>query len=853
MGLAVILVLGLGGATPASVRGQEDTTLIDAVVQLSILDGPDAIVPALSYNGTILLPVRQFLEMSEIRLTDFAVGDTLVAVLEPGEIRVAFQPREQRVIRGDSVIAVSPLDLRWRGDELFAANSVLDTVFGVSTVMEWATLTANIRGTAALPVVRRARRERRRARLSRSVPLPAAAPLVEPGRAWADGAVMEWSVRGSTDHPFDDYAADLGLGASLAGGSLEVRERVNRLLGTTRADTRVSWERAWIDEPRISQLRVGDVLSNGRRSRLVQGVAVTNAPFIRSSEFDVDAVMGQLPAGWEVELYDRGMLSGFHEADGVGLYRLPLQLRYGTNPYELVFYGPAGEVVRQEGTIRVPTTRLPAGRFEYAFATGRCRFEPCRALISSDARYGLTNRVTLQGGMDYFWHEDGNVWQPYAVVSAAPRPAIQITGEAVFQGHLRGSVDFEPTTDLRIEVAHTIFDRDGTRVTPQPFDRHRLEGSAFWRPRWGRQQVWFAASASFGSGPDSKQNSQRLSARWRAAWSQYEVGLRHNRHERFGTLFANTTSVDLATWADLARLTPKLGRTIGRANATLDLGRGVEVLQFGIGRQVARLLRVDLGLGWSRISGYGLQLRFNTLMPGPRVGTVSDLRTRGGASSYTTIDGSMAYDPSSGLVAFTDGRDLGRGGLSGVVFLDEDGNGVRDPGERGLEGIPVEVGGWPDESDEEGRFAAWNVSPFEPSIIEVDTMALGDPRFVAPSPMIAVHATPNSFVSVDVPIVLGAEVAGFLLLDEAILPGAPVELRNLRTGATYTVMTFGDGGFYKVGVAPGEYDVTVPDMLLEELGATVAPLSISIPPGRAADEVRWDDLVLHLTTREPGQ
>ncbi|MDX1450000.1 MAG: carboxypeptidase-like regulatory domain-containing protein, partial [Acidimicrobiia bacterium] len=176
-----------------------------------------------------------------------------------------------------------------------------------------------------------------------------------------------------------------------------------------------------------------------------------------------------------------------------------------------------------------------------------------------------------------------------------------------------------------------------------------------------------------------------------------------------------------------------------------------------------------------------------------------------------------------------------------------DGDGVRDPEEIGLEGVYVKVGGWAEITDAAGRFAAWNISPFEAIPIEIDTMAIADPRLVVLQPRVAVHAAPNSFLTVDLPVVMGAEVAGFLLLDGQTLAGAPVEFRNLRTGTVITVMTFADGGFYEVGVPPGEYEVGVPDMLLEELGATYVPLTISIPTGPAADEVQWDDLVVRLT------
>jgi len=48
--------------------------------------------------------------------------------------------------------------------------------------------------------------------------------------------------------------------------------------------------------------------------------------------------------------------------DALGAFTVPLNVRYGQNPYDLVMYGPAGEVVRESRTVRVPFSRLPDGR-----------------------------------------------------------------------------------------------------------------------------------------------------------------------------------------------------------------------------------------------------------------------------------------------------------------------------------------------------------------------------------------------------------------------------------------------------------------------------------------------------------
>ena len=114
------------------------------------------------------------------------------------------------------------------------------------------------------------------------------------------------------------------------------------------------------------------------------------------------------------------------------------------------------------------------------------------------------------------------------------------------------------------------------------------------------------------------------------------------------------------------------------------------------------------------------------------------------------------------------------------------------------------------------------------------------------NPIVRVRPTPNSFLAIDIPVVVGAEIGGFVTLDGEGLPGVPVILRNLTTGATIALTTFGDGGFYKLGVPPGDYELSVPDAYLEQFRAMVTSLIVSVPTGSAAANVQLEDLLLQL-------
>jgi hypothetical protein len=857
-------MLGVAAARPASAQiafgstanlpadsPARDTAYVDAVIQLDIENGPSQVMPALANGSTLLLPLRQLLELAAIRIEAFALRDSAVATLEPGHVALRFDPAAGVLTRGGNPVPHDSMDVVWWDGDLFVATGLLDALLGVRTSVEWANLSAMVGHAAALPVNQRIRRERRHQLLYR--PRPALETLDIPLRQrTVDGAVLSWSLTAATSGPTDQLSLDLGFGAGVLGGSAELRPQLWSDHGASGSQLLASWTRAWSGSYLVRQVRLGDVQSSGLRSRLLDGGVVTNAPFIRSAEFDVEPFVGSVPAGWEVELYDGGRLLGYADADAMGSFRVPLQLRYGQNPFNLVLYGPSGEMVQQKHTIRVPTSRLPGGQLEYALALGACRYDPCDGLMSADVRYGLSDHVTVQGGSDAFFQGSrGTLWQPYAVVSAAPLSAVSLTGEGVANGHLRAEAAYEPRDDLRADASYTRYARAGAVYSGAATETSHSDASLFWRPGWMRGALFFEGTGLLSRGPGVRQSVERLSATTLVGQIRYSLGILHSALAYGAAADSSRFAIDASADAMLLGPWRWLRTSTVQGQIAVEPTRGLTAVRAAVGRRLSQLLRLDAAIGWFQAGGLTLELGLTTAMPGPRVGSRSRVTSGAGSSELTFAYGAVAYDPRSRLLKLGDGSDLGRGGISGVLFRDDNGNGVRDAGEPGLEGVPVSVGGWPAKTDADGRFAAWGLSPSEPVQIDVDTLAFADPHYLLPAPVIRVTPTPNTFGNIQVPVEVGAEVSGFVVLGDEVLPGVTVVLRDLNTGAEITMTTFEDGGFYRAAVPPGWYQVTLPDAVLDRLKVSAPLLSIEVPPGPAdgGKEKRFDDLELRLEPR----
>jgi len=216
--------------------------------------------------------------------------------------------------------------------------------------------------------------------------------------------------------------------------------------------------------------------------------------------------------------------------------------------------------------------------------------------VSADVRYGLSSRVTVQGGWDVFAKEaGGTLWQPYAVASAAVLRSLLLTGEAVVNGHLRGAWSTSRAPICASRPAHELRG-SGPAVRAEPPGERRTEAAVLWRP--GRSSGRPTCRGSRCDRPG------RVHAHDRAASGtaqlgrlRYTFGLRHDGFTR-DSVTTNRFAVDAGADGVLQSRRPWLSGTSIRAEASVEPANGLSALAASVGRKVGRLLRADVGVGW---------------------------------------------------------------------------------------------------------------------------------------------------------------------------------------------------------------------------------------------------------------
>jgi hypothetical protein len=97
-----------------------------------------------------------------------------------------------------------------------------------------------------------------------------------------------------------------------------------------------------------------------------RGAVVTNRPLAARAAFDRTRFEGDMPSGWEAEIYRNGELLGFAKATSSQRYVFDdVQLLYGQNQIQIILYGPQGQIKTRDETIDVGKDNVPAGKTWY--------------------------------------------------------------------------------------------------------------------------------------------------------------------------------------------------------------------------------------------------------------------------------------------------------------------------------------------------------------------------------------------------------------------------------------------------------------------------------------------------------
>jgi hypothetical protein len=601
----------------------------------------------------------------------------------------------------------------------------------------------------------------------------------------------------------------------------------------------------------------------GSRSTPGRGLYVTNRPLTRPDNFDRTSFRGELPDGWEAELYRNDQLIGYFQSRGDGRYAfLDVPLLYGQNRLEVVLYGPQGQIKRDVRMIPVGPNSIPP-RETYYWAGIQDAGRDLVNLGSSDAQpfngwragfgfeRGIDARMSVGLSALTSVYEGRRDSYAEAMMRRAIGPSLveiaaaaDIRGGSALRGQMLAQIgpamigaqsiwlfggfrSEQYLPGLRAEhmasFDHSI--KIGSRSIPYGFDAtyrqsHNGNSSIEAKARTSfniggmtatTDVIWEQMKFAFGSDPPSRLDvALRLSGR--------AGGLRLRGEARFGVMGA-------AGFKE-SRLTAEW-RSDDKANWRAELG--YEALN----------RRGRLGFGYTR--------QFEKFALTGQLTAATD----GSVAAQMSLAFSLGPNPNGGGFHMSSEKLASSGQAAVLVYQDLNADGRRqldEPYEKSVE-ITTGVNGRGRPTDELGQTLIGGLEPYVPILVGIDADSLPDPYVQPASSGVVVIPRPGVAIVVELPLVAAGEVSGYLVREGGkIMGGLDMELLDAAGHMVRSTRSEYDGFFLFERVPYGQYRLRVGAMAANIVGVQ-SEIAVPVRLDRAKPTADMGTVQLKPATR----
>jgi hypothetical protein len=605
-----------------------------------------------------------------------------------------------------------------------------------------------------------------------------------------------------------------------------------------------------------TQVAVGDVAgfttSLVAQSSVGRGAMITNRPVDRPDSFDRTNFRGELPAGWDAELYRNGQLLALAANRDDGRYEFrDVALLYGQNRFEVVLYGPQGQVRREERNVPVGQDSIPPRQTWYWAGVnqdGRDLIGLGRAQVGTNslATGGWRGSIGLERGLNTKTSVAASVHSLTFLDSAR-----EVGRRNFFEAAVRRSVgpalvEVSATVDTRGRSAfraEILGELKGTFLSLesiQAFDGFRSDRILAGVTGFHRISV---------------DHSLKLGRSFIPVHAEARYTKRANGNDSFvlntraSTNFGRYTVTGELDWTKEKRVfgpdPPDVIDATLRANARIGRVRFRGETKFRLSPQSrfesAALVGEWSGKGTDRyVADWRAEIGYDKILKRARFGAgyarrfekfavtaTAEAATDGAVAAGLNLSFSLGPDPRrGGGIRLSSSHLAAQGQVLARVFRDENGDGVRQASEPIEKDVQIAAGRVPVDrlTDTNGEVIVEGLQPFMPVLIGVDASSIADPLVQPATPGIVVTPRPGIPVTIDLPLVGAGEVDGTLVKSGGgNLEGVDLELVDASGRIVSRARSDFDGFFLFESVPYGQYGIRI-----SQLSADAARLATGL-------------------------
>ncbi|MFZ1477941.1 MAG: carboxypeptidase-like regulatory domain-containing protein [Sphingorhabdus sp.] len=576
---------------------------------------------------------------------------------------------------------------------------------------------------------------------------------------------------------------------------------------------------------KATQFAIGDVstlpTSLGVQSTVGRGAFLTNRPIGRPDSFDRTTFRGELPDGWDAELYRNDQLIGYTQSRGNGRYEfVEVPLQYGQNRFEIVLYGPQGQIRRDVRMIPVGPDSIPP-RETYYWASVQDAGRDLVNFGSDDFEhfFGWRGGVGVERGID----------ARTSVAASLFSAVYDRRRDTYLEGSVRRAIG--PTL---VELAAAANARGGYAMRGQlvgQLGETAISAESIWLHRKFRSERYdrdLRSEHSLSLDHSLKIGSKYVPVSLRGTYRQRLNG--ESAIEASGRISFNIKQINASTEIIWEQQKRAFGSDPpGRLDAIFRLSGRVGGLRLR-GESRFALAGYDTGFRESKVTGewrageksdwrtelgydatnrrgrlaFGHTRRFRNFALTGQVEAATD----GAVAGSLSLAFSLGPNPGGGGIRVSSEKLAAHGQAMAVVFQDSNGDGYRqadEPVEKEVE-ITAGLTGKGEPTDKAGRTIIGGLAPFVPVLIGIDASSLPDPFIQPANSGVVVTPRPGVPMTVELPLVAAGEVSGTLVRSGGrVAGGIEIELLDRNGRVVKTTKSEYDGYFLFERVPYGQY------------------------------------------------
>ncbi len=848
---AALLLFSMGASVAAQETGasarpvyaqrpESDLLLFDVRLAHAVLVEA---MPAYPIKGGVLAPLGELCRALDFAVTVDVSSGGASGFFVAENRRFSLDVPGRRVVVEGRPGAFDPSRVELHQDDIYVDTLLFAQWFPVDLTVDFSSLLITVRPREPLPIQKRQEREQKALKEMSSLGYagPQYPPTPNPYNL-LDVPFLDQTLRATIANSGGESSRVFQYSTFLS-GDLLFHEASAYVFGDQHGLTdaratigRRDPGRSLLGPLRATEYAAGDILFPGLElislPRSGPGAVLSNYPLQLQSQFDRHTFRGELPQGWEVELYQNRALIGFHQSRPDGLYEFDnVPLVFGLNEFRLVFYGPQGQRREETARFNIAESLTPAGALYYRIVGNDPRGSTRRGQLDFD--FGISRRLSASLDLS----------------------SVELEREV---RHDYGRLALRGYSDFLFANAEVVVDRTGgfaasgavqTRLGPVGVTaRYTGLGSGFtsetFRPIYGeirsraslRLDGTIPAGRSSGvpavidftedrlaTGESIDHVSGRLSGFYRGFaishlldWTFSRGGARRLLEDSaIGDLLVSRFVRSYGVRGELI-YSVKPRTEISSVSLTAERIFPAYYAQVGVLRSVAGH-QTHLLASVNRSEGpFGFGVNVDYARPG-------------GWTAALTLNVSIARDPRSGRWR-TQARSLaGSGAVAPLVYLDSNGNGVRDPGEKPIESVGFfatrassDVTTGPD-----GLALLTGLPVYQPIDLTVAGASLEDPMAVPEKPGVRFVPRPGHVTLVDFPILVSGEITGTVRVqrdgETREVSGVLVQLISEGGSVVSEARTAYDGFYDLTRIVPGRYTLRISPAQAERLKLSAPP------------------------------